>query len=331
MTAQERGAPIRIGLLSTATINRQILAGAAASDRVRVVAVGSRDGARAHAYADEHGIERAHGSYEALLADPEVDAVYLSLPNSMHHPWTMRALAAGKHVLCEKPYSREPGEVEEAFDAAVEAGLVLMEGFMYRHHPQTARIRDLVETGAIGRLRAVKATFTFALRDLSDIRARPELAGGALMDVGCYCVSGARLVAGEPLRVSAEQVTGATGVDMAMHGMMRHADDVVSQLEASLAAPRRQRLEVVGEEAVIVVRAPWRSDWPGALTLEREDGVEVLEVPRADPYRLELENLADAIEGKAPALLGRDDALGQARAIEALYCSAAEARPVDLW
>src|SRR5512139_3830964 len=135
---------MRLGLLSTANINRAILGGAAESDRVDVVAVGSRDAERARAYAHEHGIPTAHGSYEALLADPDVDAVYVSLPNGMHHAWTMRALAAGKHVLCEKPYTRHPSEAEEAFDAADAAGLVLMEAFMYRHHPQTATIARLV-------------------------------------------------------------------------------------------------------------------------------------------------------------------------------------------
>ena len=179
--------------------------------------------ARAEAYAAEHGIATAHGSYEALLADPGVDAVYVSLPNGMHHPWTMQALAAGKHVLCEKPYTRHPAEAEEAFDAAEAAGLVLAEAFMYRHHPQTTKVARLVADGAIGRLCAVKTTFTFPLHDLSDVRALPELDGGALMDVGCYCISGIRLLAGEPEHVRGEQVTGTTGIDMAFHGTLRCA------------------------------------------------------------------------------------------------------------
>ena len=209
---------MRLGLLSTANINRAILAGAARTGRVDVVAVASRDAGRADAYAAEHGIATAHGSYEALLADPDVEAVYISLPNGMHHEWTMHALAAGKHVLCEKPYTRHPHEAEEAFDAADAAGLVLAEAFMYRHHPQTATVARLVADGAIGRLCAVKTTFTFPLHDLSDVRALPELDGGALMDVGCYCVSGIRLLAGEPEHVRGEQVTGTTGIDMAFHG-----------------------------------------------------------------------------------------------------------------
>ena len=314
---------MRLGLLSTANINRAILAGAAKTDRVDVVAVGSRDAQRAEAYAAEHGIATAHGSYQALLADPDVEAVYISLPNGMHHAWTMEALAAGKHVLCEKPYTRHPGEAEEAFDAADAAGLVLAEAFMYRHHPQTAAVARLVADGAVGRLCAVKATFTFPLHDLSDVRALPELDGGALMDVGCYCVSGIRLLAGEPEHVRGEQVTGTTGIDMAFHGTLRCADDVVGQFEASFRSPQRQSLEAVGEDGVLVVEAPWRLDWGGRVTLRRDGETEVVEVEGADSYTRELENLADAIEGGAPALLGRADAVGQARVIDALYRSAA--------
>jgi predicted dehydrogenase len=321
---------MKLGLLSTANINRAILAGAAKTDRVDVVAVGSRDAARARAYAAEHGIGTAHGSYEALLADPDVEAVYISLPNGMHHEWTMQALAAGKHVLCEKPYTRHPHEAEEAFEAADAAGLVLAEAFMYRHHPQTATVAGLVADGAIGRLCAVKTTFTFPLQDLSDVRALPELDGGALMDVGCYCVSGIRLLAGDPEHVRGEQVTGTTGIDMAFHGTLRCADDVVGQFEASFRSPQRQSLEAVGEDGVLVTEAPWRLDWGGNVTIVRDGETETVEVERGDAYTLELENLADAIAGRAPSLLGRADAVAQARTIDALYRSAASGTRVTL-
>jgi predicted dehydrogenase len=325
---------LRLGLLSTAAINAAILAGAAETDRVDAVAVASRDLARAEAYASEHAIGRAHGSYDALLADDGVDAVYIGLPNGMHYEWTMRALAAGKHVLCEKPFTRHAAEAESAWAAAEAAGLVLMEAFMYRHHPQTTVVRDLVTGGAIGRLLAVRATFSFPLDDLTDIRAIPELDGGALMDVGCYCVSAIRLLAGEPVRARGEQVTGSTGVDMAFHGTLRCADDVVGQFEASFRAPRRQVLEAVGEEGVLNVDAPFRADWAGDVLLRRRtldtlDAGERVDVPAANSYRLQLDNLADAVEGRAPQLLGGDDGIGQARAIEALYRSAAEGRAVE--
>jgi D-xylose 1-dehydrogenase (NADP+, D-xylono-1,5-lactone-forming) len=321
---------IRLGILSTATIAVQSLRAAAATPAVEFVAVASRESLRAQAYALEHAIPRPYGSYEELLDDPDVDAVYNPLPNSLHHEWTMRALAAGKHVLCEKPYSRHPAEVDEAFDRADGAGLVLMEAFMYRHHPQTHRVAELVADGALGRVRLIRASFSFVLQDATNIRALPELDGGALMDIGCYCVSGPRLLAGEPERVSAEQVTGPTGVDLAFHGTMRFANDVVAQFDSSFALPRSQRLEVEGEDASLLVESPWRTDWPGAVVLRRGDEVEHVEVGRADSYELQLENFAAAIEGLAAPLLGREDALGQARAIEALYRSATEGRALEL-
>jgi xylose dehydrogenase (NAD/NADP) len=317
---------LRLGLLSTALINLKILEGAQGTDRVDVVAVASRDGAKAQAYASEHGLARAHGSYEALLADPEVDAVYISLPNGMHHEWTLRALEAGKHVLCEKPYSRHPAEVEEAFDAAAAGGLMLTEAFMYRHHPQTALARALVEEGRIGTLRLVRTTFSFPLDDAANIRLRPELDGGAMMDVGCYCVSGLRLLGGEPERVVGDQVTSETGVDESMFGTLTFPGGVVGQFDASFALPHRQRLEAVGSDGVLVVEAPWRVDWGGSLLLDGEP----VDVPEADSYRCELDDLAAAVAGEREPLLGRDDALGQARVIDAVYRAAESGASVSL-
>jgi xylose dehydrogenase (NAD/NADP) len=321
---------VRLGLLSTARINREILAGAAETDAVDVVAVASRERARAEAYAREHELERAHGRYEELLADPEVDAVYNPLPNSLHVPWSARALEAGKHVLCEKPLSPRADDVAAAFDVAEEHGLVLMEAFMYRHHPQTARVAELVRDDAIGRLRAVRAVFSFRLADRADIRMRSELDGGALMDVGCYCVSGARLLAGEPELVYGDATRADTGVDVAFHGTLRFPADVVAQFEASFLAPRRQRLEATGEDGTLVVEAPWRPDWGGDVLLDRGSEVERFETPEANAYRLELENFAAAVAGGAAPLLGRDEALGQARVLEALFRSAADGRAVEL-
>jgi predicted dehydrogenase len=315
---------MRIGLLSTAEINLALLR--AEPDGVEIAAVASRDGARAQAYASEHGIERSHGSYEALLADDGLDAVYISLPNGMHHEWTLNAIEAGKHVLVEKPYSRRSPEAEEAWDAAGRAGVVLMEAFMWRHHPQAAKAKALVDGGAIGRLRHIRTTFSFQLLDLGNIRMAPDLDGGALMDVGCYCVSGARLLGGEPERVSGEQVLGPTGVDVDFYGTLRFPGDVVAQFDASFTLPKRQRLEAVGEEGTLVLEAPWRSDWGGRLLVNDEP----VDVPVADPYALELENLAAAIAGKAEPLLGRADAVAQARVIEALYRSADSGSSVDL-
>ena len=321
--------PLRVGFLSTAKINEEILAGAREVSSVEIVAVASREPGRAEMYARERGLARAHGSYEMLLEDDDVDAIYVPLPNRLHHEWAMRALAAGKHVLAEKPYSRRPAEGEEAFDLAEESGLVLMEGFMYRHHPQTGIVAELVAAGAVGGLRTIRASFMFRLERPGDPRLDPELDGGALMDVGCYCVSGSRLLAGEPVRVYGEQVTGETGVDVGFHGTLRFADDVVAQIDCSFLLPRFQRLEAAGDEGTIVVEAPFRPDMGGDLLLVRAGETTRLDVPAADLFARELENFAAAVAGTAPPLLGRADALGQARTIDALYRSAAEGRAIS--
>lgn len=316
---------MRLGLLSTANINRLVIAGARASDDVEVVAVASRDAAKAESYAREHGFDRWYGSYEALLADQETDAVYISLPNSMHVDWSIRALEAGKHVLCEKPLTRRPEEAERAFDVAERTGLHLMEGFMYRHHPQTLRVAELVREGAIGALRLVRSAFTFPLEDLENVRMRPELDGGALMDVGCYCVSGSRLLAGEPEQVFGQQVVGPSGVDVTFLGTLRFPGDVLAQFHASFALPFRQELEAIGDEGSLLLEAPWRPDLGGSMFLRRGDHVELVPVEETDMYRLEVENLSAAIRGEAAPLLGREDAVAQARVIDELYRSAAGA------
>jgi D-xylose 1-dehydrogenase (NADP+, D-xylono-1,5-lactone-forming) len=317
------------GIISTAHINRLVLAGARESERVDVVGVASRDQARAEAYAREHGIERAYGSYEALLEDPEIEAVYISLPNSLHVEWSVRSLEAGKHVLCEKPLDRRPEEVERAFDAAEQAGRILSEAFMWRHNPQTATLKELVANGAVGTLRSIRAAFSFSLADAENVRLAADLDGGALMDVGCYCVSGSRFLAGEPERVYGEQVVGPSGVDVLFAGTMRFAGDVISQFDCGFVQPGRDELEVVGSEGSLFLDDPWHARTP-LIEVRREDGVEEVAIEPQDSYRLELENLSDAIAGSAEPLLGRADAVGQARAIEALYRSADTGAPVTL-
>jgi predicted dehydrogenase len=202
-----------------------------------------------------------------------------------------------------------------------------MEAFMYRHHPQTARLADLVSSGAIGRLRLIRASFSFNATDPADVRLSTALDGGSLMDVGCYCVSAARLLAGEPELVSGAQVIGGDGVDVAFTGWMRFPDDVLAHFDSGLVCDDRFGLEVVGEEASLYVPDPWHCLEP-RIELRRAHHVEVIEVPAANPYGLEADNLAAAIRGDGPPLLGRADAIGQARAIEALYASADSGAPV---
>ena len=318
---------VKWGIVSTARINRLFLAGVRDSDDVHVLAVASRSRDAAESFAREHGIERALGSYEALLADPDVEVVYIPLPNSMHLAWAVRALEAGKHVLCEKPLSRRASEVVRAFDVAERERRLLMEAFMYRHHPQTERLLTLVRDGAVGRLRVIRAAFGFCLSDQSDVRLKAALHGGALMDVGCYCVNGSRMLAGEPDRVGAEQAVGGDGVDVAFAATMRFPGDVLAHFDAGLTVAERDELEVIGEHGSLFLDDPWHCRRP-VIELRRDGEAQRIEVEASNPYRLEAENMSAAIRGEAEPLLGRDDAVGQARSIEALYSSAESGRTV---
>jgi predicted dehydrogenase len=313
--------PVKWGVLSTAHINRLFLAGAREADEVEVVAVASRDPARAAAFAREQGIKHTHDSYDALLADTEIDAVYIPLPNSLHIPWSVRALEAGKHVLCEKPLSRRAADVERAFDVAERQGRLLMEAFMYRHNPQTHRLVALVADGAIGQLRLIRGAFSFVAHDRGDIRLSRELDGGALMDVGSYCVNAARLLAGEPERFTGVQLLGGDGVDVVFAGAMSFAGEVVSHFDSGLALASRDELEVVGDEGTLFLDDPWHVREP-LIELRRDDRVERIQTPHVDSYRLEAENFSAAIRGETAPLLGRAEAVGQARAIEELYRAA---------
>jgi xylose dehydrogenase (NAD/NADP) len=312
---------VQWGILSTARINEKFVAGCAESEIVQISAVASRDAARARAYAERHGIARAHGSYDALLADPLVEAVYIPLPNALHLEWATATLRAGKHVLCEKPLARDPAPVAEAFALAEREGRLLMEGFMYRHHPQTRKLTELVSTGAVGRPQLIRSAFSFPIASETDVRLDPALAGGALMDVGCYCVSAARLLAGEPVSVTAQARRSAAGVDLVLAGTLRFPGDEVSHFDCGLTLSARDELEVVGDEGSLFLDDPWHCLDP-VIEVRAPGRTERLEIPAANAYRLEAENLSAAIRGEAEPLLGRADAIGQAATIAALYRAA---------
>ncbi len=238
----------------------------------------------------------------------------------MHSEWSIKAMEAGKHVLCEKPFSRHIGDVERAFDAADATGMHLSEAFMYRHHPQTARLAELVASGAIGELRVIRTVFSYSLYDADNIRLRTDVEGGSLMDVGCYCISGARLLGGEPESVVGTAHIGSSGTDWVFAGMMRFPNDVVALFDCGTSLPNRDELEAIGTEGSLFLDDPWHCGTP-VIELRRNDSVERIEVEAANPYRLELEDLNAAIRGERPPLLGREDAMGQVRAIDALFRS----------
>jgi len=278
---------VKWGIISTADINRKVIPGAHASPKVELVAVASRDQRRADEYAKTWEIERAYGSYEALLADTDIEAVYISLPNTMHCEWSIKALEAGKHVLCEKPLSRHPEEVEAAFDAADRTGRLLSEAFMYRHNPQTKRAKELVDRGAIGELRLVRSAFSYSLYDEENIRLRTDLEGGALMDVWCYTVSGSRLFAGEPEKAYGEAWFGPSGTDWVFGGTLRFPGDVLGLFDCGTAMTVRDELEAIGSEGSLFLDDPWHCVVP-VIELRRDGKVERIELKPADSYRLEL-------------------------------------------
>jgi predicted dehydrogenase len=314
---------VRWGILGPGRIAARLLADVEHAANATVVAVASRNPDRAAEFASKFGIARVHGSYEALLADPGVDAVYIGVPNSLHHPLAMQALAAGKHVLSEKPYSRHPEQVAQAFDAAAAGGLILMEAFMWRHTPQVRRFMELLPE--VGELQSIRATFSFVLTNQDDVRLETALDGGSLMDVGCYCVSGSRMVAGaEPTLVFGQQTLAPSGVDQAFSGLLRFPSGLVAEIAAGFTSHHRS-LEAIGSRGNLLLRDPWLGEL-GGIRLDDRD----IRVESDDAYRLELENMSAAILGDAQPLLGRADALGQARTIDALYRSAASGSAVSL-
>jgi predicted dehydrogenase len=322
---------LRWGLLGTARINRALIPPLRDSPRNRLRAVASRTPESASAYAREWGIEQAHGSYLALLADPEIDVVYLPLPNALHAEWAIRAARAGKHVLCEKPLATSPAEVEAIAAAAALNRVVIAEAFMYRHHPQTLRAREIVAEGRLGAVRFVRGSFSFTLTRPGDVRLDPALGGGALWDVGCYPLSFARTVLGEePLEVTGSQRLGPSGVDLTFAGQLLFPSGALGQLDCSFEMPFRTGMEIVGTEATLLVSQPFKPGPEAVLLLQRGDARETIEVRAAELYRGEVEDMADAILDGKPSRVSLADSRANVAAIVALYRSAREGRPVPV-
>lgn len=245
-------APLRIGILGTANIARQLIDGVRASAKIKVAAVASRSADRAAAFARETGVPRSYPAYEALLADPSIDAIYNPLPNNLHAEWSIRALEAGKHVLCEKPLATSPGDARAMFAAAKRAKGILVEGYPYRAQPQTIKLRGLLAERAIGDVRYIEASIGFPMHDPKNIRLDPALAGGALMDAGCYPVSLVRMIAGtRPTRVHAMADFADTGVDRTLVASLAHGNGMLAQISASFATARHRHAFIAGDAGSI--------------------------------------------------------------------------------
>lgn len=321
--------PLRWGVLSTAFITETMLGAMTASPLAQPVAVASRDLRRAEATAEKWNLPLAFGSYDELLTSPDVDAVYIPLPNNLHHLWTMRALSEGKHVLCEKPYSSDPAEVVEAFAAARSLGLTLSEGFMFRYDPVTLAVVQAVADGSIGRLRIINASYSWPSPLENDLRLDASLGGGSLLDTGVYCISSGRLFAGEPTRASANMTMGPTGVDIVTCGYLAFENDIVANFDSALHLPQRGELELVGDAGSITVADPWLCK-DSRIVLRNRSGAHDINVEYRNAFELELEEFAAAVGGEVNTLLDERDALGQATTVSALQESARHGKVIAL-
>jgi predicted dehydrogenase len=317
---------LKWGLLGTARINRLVIPAIRASARSELVAVASRSRERAAAYAAEWQIAEAT-TYEALIARPDIDIVYVPLPNSLHAAWTIRAVEAGKHVLCEKPLALSVAEVDAIASASRRHGRVVAEGFMYRHHAQTARIVALVEGGAIGALRTITSGFTFMQHREADVRLDPALGGGSLWDVGCYPVSMAQLLAGAPpAEVSGIREDAASGVDDMFSGAIRYANGVTCQFHCGFRAAHQTFLRLVGTGGVLEAHRPFRPERREHLLLTRDGRVEEVIVDGGPIFADEVADMEDAVLGIRPPRISLGESRMHVATLDALHRAARDGR-----
>ena len=318
---------LRWGILGTARINRRLIPAIRAARRSTLVAVASRDLARAEAFATTWEIPQAVGAYQRLLDDASIDAVYIPLPNSEHVPWTLSAIAAGKHVLCEKPLALEPADVDQIAAAARAAKVCVEEGFMYRHEPLTAKVLELVRGGALGAVRAIVAGFTYTRTGDHDVRLDPALGGGALWDIGCYPVTYARLIADrDPKMVFGSAHWTAGGVDEEFIGMLRFPGGATATIYAGFIAASRTWLEVLGSDGALTVPNPFRPGPIETLELERAGQVERIEVPGSPGiFVREVEDFEACVLDGAPPVVSLAESRRTAAMLSALYTSARDA------
>ncbi|MFL6128976.1 MAG: Gfo/Idh/MocA family protein [Mycobacteriales bacterium] len=329
---------MRWGILGPGRIARSFLTGLAGSATQSAVAVGSRDLGRARAVADDFGVPRAYGSYEELIADDGVEAVYVALPNSLHAPWSDAAARAGRQVLCEKPLGRSAAEVEAMVRVGRECGVRLMEAFMYRFHPRTLALAGMVARGDLGEPRLLRASFGFTVTDIANVRLSAELAGGALMDVGCYPVNATRMLAGRVTGVTASARWADSGVDETLAGTLEHASGALSAVSCSLASSHHNLIQLVGTDGVVDVPSAFTPapDRPSVLVhTPGARGGQPREI-RFEPvnqYTLEAEGFAAAVAAGDDGAAGLPqlpltESLDNAATIDALLRSSRQSRPV---
>jgi predicted dehydrogenase len=320
---------LKWGLLSTARINRKLIPAIRDNPRAELISVASRSQSRASGYAAEWSIPRAHGSYEALLEDPDVEVIYVPLPNSLHAEWTVKALAAGKHVLCEKPLALSVAECDQIIEASRAHGVVAMEAVMYLYHPILHEAREMIRDGVVGEVTMVRGNFSFLLDRPDDVRWDPHLGGGSLWDIGSYPVSFIRWIAGEPDRVCGWQTLSDSGVDDTFAGVLQYAGGMLGVFDCSFLEPFRSKTEVAGTTGRLVIEHPYVVSEKTRLLLYDLDGDEGEEiaVAKRDAYHSEVEALTAAVLDDSPLVVPLASSRANVVTLNALYESAHRGEP----
>jgi len=322
---------LRWGLISTAAINRAVIPPLRASRRSELFGIASRHFDRAGEYAAQWDIPRYYGSYEEMLADPDIDIVYNPLPNHLHAEWTIKACQAGKHVLCEKPAALTPGDVVAMAAAAQAAGVAVAEAFMYRHHPQTKKVLDLVASDEIGKVKLLRGSFSFMNNRPKDIRWVPEYGGGSIWDIGCYPISFCRAVTGAaPLEVFGAQRKSKTGVDATFSGTMNYAGGIVAQFDSSFEMPYFTYFEIRGERGTIIVPSPFKPPTKSTIRVIRDDTEKTIHFNVKQLYMGEVADMEEAVLNGRANLIPLEESRQNVATIQALLSSAEQNRPVSV-
>lgn len=314
---------VRWGFLSTARINGKVLPPVHRSPSCEAAAVASRDLGRAQKFAADWKIPTAYGSYEALLADPTIDVIYNPLPNHLHMEWTVKALEAGKHVLCEKPLALTMAEVDAIIAAVKRTGRFAAEAFMYRHHPQTLRVKELVNAGEIGELVLMNGSFTFFNEDPGDIRLVKAMGGGSLWDVGCYPVTYANLIAGgAPVAYKAQQVVTSDGTDLSFTGLMRYENGALAHVDSSFTVPYQTRFEIKGTRGTILIPRPFSPQGWTKIHILKDEQERMERFYAADLYRGEVEDMNAVARSEKTPFLTLEESRANIGTLTALYAAA---------
>jgi predicted dehydrogenase len=324
-------APLRWGLLGTARINRAVIAPLHSSKKSQLVAVASRSQEKASAYAAQWGIPRFFPSYEAMLSDTEIDVVYISLPNSLHAEWSIKAMQMGKHVLCEKPLTVSLQEVDAVIDTAKATGMVIAEAFMYRHHPQTFLVKQMVDDGQIGLLQLARGSFCYTNIRPNDVRFDPSLGGGCLWDVGCYPIGYSCYVIGTPpSEVYGRQVTSPSGVDVLYAGQLQFPGGVISQFECSFITEYKVEMVITGDRGRITIPEPYKPGKSTRISLQLDQKEKIINIKGQELYQGEISDLENAVLDGAPQRISLVESREIIRTIEALYQSSRLSLPVTI-